>query len=196
MSEIIYQGKVINLRLDPVQLEDGRTVKLEIVEHAPSIGVLALKDERTALLVRQYRHSAGETLREIVAGSLDAGEAPEEAAQRELAEEIGYRAQEMITLGGFYLCPGYTTEFMHIFLARGLEPATAEADEDEQIELEAIPLTELYRQARAGELKDAKTVAALLLAEARLPGASESPRRSPTGAGTRDTEGNSQGWTG
>jgi ADP-ribose pyrophosphatase len=168
MSEIIYQGKVINLRLDPVQLEDGRTVKLEIVEHAPSIGVLALKDERTALLVRQYRHSAGETLREIVAGSLDAGEAPEAAAQRELAEEIGYRAQEMIPLGGFYLCPGYTTEFMHIFLARGLEPATAEADEDEQIELEEIPLSELYRQARAGELKDAKTVAALLMAESHL----------------------------
>src|SRR5260370_19737572 len=166
MSENIYRGKVINLRLDPVQVEDGRTVKLEIVEHAPSIGVLTLKDDRTALLVRQYRHSAGETLREIVAGSMDLGEAPEAAAQRELAEEIGYRAQEMIPLGGFYLCPGYTTEFMHIFLARGLQPATAEADEDEQIELEEIPLTELYRQARAGELRDAKTVAALLLAGA------------------------------
>src|SRR5260370_39842502 len=99
MSETIYRGKVIKLRLDPIQLEDGRTVKLEVVEHAPSIGVLALKDERTALLVRQYRHSAGETLREIVAGSLDPGEAPEAAAQRELAEEIGCQAEEMIPLG-------------------------------------------------------------------------------------------------
>ena len=168
MSEIIYRGKVINLRLDTIPLEDGRTVRLEIVEYAESIGVLALKDERTALLVRQYRHSAGETLREIVAGSLDLGEAPGEAAQRELAEEIGYRAREIIPLGGFYLCPGYTTEFMHIFLARGLQPATAEADEDERIELEEIPLAEVYRQARSGELRDAKTVAALLLAEARL----------------------------
>ena len=168
MSETIYRGKVINLRLDTIPLEDGRTVRLEIVEHAESIGVLALKDERTALLVRQYRHSAGETLREIVAGSLDLGEAPGEAAQRELAEEIGYRAREIIPLGGFYLCPGYTTECMHIFLARGLQPATAEADEDERIELEEIPLAELYRQARSGELRDAKTVAALLLAEARL----------------------------
>jgi ADP-ribose pyrophosphatase len=168
MSEIIYRGNVVTLRLDPIQLEDGRTVKLEIVEHAPSIGVLPLKDDRTALLVRQYRHSAGETLREIVAGSLDPGEAPEAAAQRELAEEIGFRAREMIPLGGFYLCPGYTTEFMHIFLARGLEPSTAEADEDEQIELEEIPLAELYRQVRAGELRDSKTVAALLLAEGRI----------------------------
>jgi ADP-ribose pyrophosphatase len=158
MSETIYRGKVINLRLDPIQLEDGRTVKLEVVEHAESIGVLALKDERTALLVRQYRHSTGETLREIVAGSLDPGEAPEQAAERELAEEIGCRAQEMIPLGGFYLCPG-----------RGLESAAAEADEDEQIELEEIPLAELYRQARSGELRDAKTVAALLLAEVHLP---------------------------
>lgn len=168
MSETIYRGKVLSLRLDPVPLADGRTVKLEIVEHAPSVGVLALKDDQTALLVRQYRHSAGEALLEIVAGSLDPGEAPEAAAQRELAEEIGYRANEMIPLGGFYLCPGYTTEFMHLFLARGLQPATAEADEDEQIDLEAVPLRELYRQARAGELRDSKTIAVLLVAEGRL----------------------------
>lgn len=168
MSEIVYRGKVVTLRLDPLQLEDGRTVKLEIVEHAPSIGVLALKDDRTAMLVRQYRHSAGESLLEIVAGSLDPDEEPEAAAQRELAEETGFRAREMTGLGGFWLCPGYTTEFMHVFLARDLEPASAEADEDEQIELEEIPLIDLYRRARAGELRDSKTVAALLLAESHL----------------------------
>ena len=168
MSEIIYQGKVVTLRLDPVQLEDGRTVRLEIVEHAPSIGVLALKDDQTALLVRQYRHSAGEALLEVVAGSLDPDEEPEAAAQRELAEETGFRAREMIRLGGFFLCPGYTTEFMHIFLARDLEPAMAEADEDEEIDLEEIRLVELYRQARAGELRDSKTLAALLMAESKL----------------------------
>ena len=193
MSEIIYRGKVVTLRLDPVPLEDGRTVKLEIVEHAPSIGVLALKDDETALLVRQYRRSAGyplgEVLLEIVAGSLDPGEAPEAAAQRELAEEIGYRAREMDSLGGFYLCPGYTTEFMHIFLARGLEAATAEADEDEQIELEEISVAELYRQARAGELRDSKTVAALLLAEGHL--FHQGDTKTQRGAAE-----NLQGWTG
>jgi 8-oxo-dGTP pyrophosphatase MutT (NUDIX family) len=170
MSDTIYQGKILNLRLDTLHLEDGRTIRLEVVEHTESIGVLALKDERTAILVRQYRQAIGETLLEIVAGSLDEGEAAEAAAQRELAEETGYRAREIVPLGGLYLCPGYTTEFMHIFLARDLEHASAEADEDEQIELEEISLAELLRQARAGELRDAKTVAALLMAETRLAG--------------------------
>jgi ADP-ribose pyrophosphatase len=170
MNETIYRGKILNLRLDTLHLEDGRTIRLEVVEHAESIGVLVLKDEQTALLVRQYRHAIGETLLEIVAGSLDEGEAAEVAAQRELAEETGYRAREMVPLGGFYLCPGYTTEFMHIFLAQDLEPAVAEADEDERIKLEEIPLSELLRQAQAGELRDVKTVAALLMAESRLAG--------------------------
>jgi ADP-ribose pyrophosphatase len=165
MSESIYRGKILNLRLDELEVEDGRTIRLEVVEHAASIGVLALKDEQTALLVRQYRHAVGQTLLEVVAGSLDEGEAAEVAAQRELAEETGFRAREIVPLGGFYLCPGYTTEFMHIFLARHLEPATAQADEDEQIELAELPLAELFRQARSGELRDAKTVAALLMAE-------------------------------
>jgi ADP-ribose pyrophosphatase len=168
MSDIIYKGRVVTLRLDTVRLEDGRTVRLEIVEHAPSIGVLALKDDQTAILVRQYRHSAGESLLEIVAGSLDPDEEPEAAAQRELAEETGFRARVITRLGGFFLCPGYTTEFMHIFLAQGLQPATAEADEDEEIDLEEIPLAELYRQARAGELRDSKTLAALLMVESKL----------------------------
>jgi ADP-ribose pyrophosphatase len=168
MTETIYRGKILNLRLDTLQLEDGRTVRLEIVEHAESIGVLPLKDDRTALLIRQYRHAIGETLLEIVAGSLDPDEAAEAAAQRELAEEIGFRAEEIIPLGGLYLCPGYTTEYMRIFLARGLQPAIGTPGEDEQIEIEEMPLDELFRRARAGELRDAKTVAALLMAETRL----------------------------
>lgn len=168
MSETIYQGKILNLMLEPFQLPDGRTIRLEIVEHGDSVGMLPVTEAGTALLVRQYRHATRETLLEIVAGNVDAGEAPEQAAQREMMEEVGQRAREIVPLGGIYLCPGYTTEFMHLFLARGLDAAAAEADEDEQIELAEIPLAELYRQARAGELRDAKTVAALLMAEARL----------------------------
>jgi ADP-ribose pyrophosphatase len=130
--------------------------------------VLPVTEAGTALLVRQYRHAIREPLLEIVAGNVDPGEAPEQAAQREMMEEVGQRAREIVPLGGIYLCPGYTTEFMHLFLARGLDAHSAEADEDEQIELEEIPLAELYRQARAGELRDSKTVAALLMAETRL----------------------------
>jgi ADP-ribose pyrophosphatase len=168
MSEYVYRGKILNLRLDPLQIEDGRTIRLEIVEHGDSIGVLPVTEEGEALLVRQYRHPTGETLLEIVAGNVDPGETPDDSVQRELAEEVGHRANDIIPLGGIYLCPGYVTEFMHLFLARGLQPATAAQDEDEQIEVTAIPLEELYRQARAGELRDSKTVAALLMAEAHL----------------------------
>jgi ADP-ribose pyrophosphatase len=168
MSETIYQGKILNLRLDPLELEDGRTIRLEIVEHRDSVGVLSVTERDTALLVRQYRHATGETLLEIVAGNVDGAEAPATAAQRELAEEVGHRAREIVPLGGIYLCPGYCTEFMHLFLARGLEPATGQQDEDERIEPAEVPLAELYRQARAGELRDSKTVAALLMAESRL----------------------------
>jgi ADP-ribose diphosphatase len=165
MSETIYRGKILNLRLDTVELENGRTARFEVVEHGDSIGVLPVTDAGTALLVRQYRHAIGETLLEIVAGNVDSGESFEQAALRELMEEVGHRAREIVPLGGFYLCPGYTTEFMHIFLARGLHPESATPDEDEQIEVAEIPLDELYRQARAGELRDSKSVAALLMAE-------------------------------
>jgi ADP-ribose pyrophosphatase len=139
-----------------------------VVEHASSIGVIPLQADGTVLLVRQYRHPTGEALLEIPAGSFDAGESAEECAQRELAEETGYRAEEMVALGGFYLAPGWATEFMHIFLARGLQPAKAEADEDEQIALEAVPLADLEQLAAAGELRDAKTLAALYLARGHL----------------------------
>jgi ADP-ribose diphosphatase len=168
MTENIYQGKILNLRLDTVPLENGKTVRFEVVEHRDSIGVLPLTEDGKALLVRQYRHATKETLLEIVAGNVDPGESFEEAAQRELSEEVGHRAGEIVPLGGFYLCPGYSTEFMHIFLARGLHAQAATPDEDEQIETAEIPLAELYRQARSGELRDAKTLAALLVAEAHL----------------------------
>jgi ADP-ribose diphosphatase len=168
MTENIYQGKILNLRLDTVPLENGKTVRFEVVEHRDSIGVLPLTEDGKALLVRQYRHATKETLLEIVAGNVDPGESFEEAAQRELSEEVGHRAGEIVPLGGFYLCPGYSTEFMHIFLARGLHAQAATPDEDEQVETAEIPLAELYRRARSGELRDAKTLAALLVAEAHL----------------------------
>jgi ADP-ribose pyrophosphatase len=168
MSELIYRGKILNLRVDTVELEPGKTARFEVVEHGDSIGVLPVTDAGTALLVRQYRHSIGETLLEIVAGNVDPGEELERAALRELSEEVGHRAREMVPLGGIYLCPGYTTEFMHLFLARGLYPESGTPDEDEQIEVAEIALGELYRQARAGELRDSKSVAALLMAEELL----------------------------
>jgi ADP-ribose pyrophosphatase len=167
-SERLFQGRVVGLRVDEVRLEAGRTFRAEVVEHVPSVGIVPLREDGRVVLIRQYRHPVGDWLLEIPAGSVDPGETPEACARRELAEEIGCRAEDTIRLGGFYLSPGYATEFMHIFLARGLSPAAADPDEDEQIDLAEMPLTEALRMARAGELCDAKTIAALALAAAFL----------------------------
>jgi 8-oxo-dGTP pyrophosphatase MutT (NUDIX family) len=127
-----------------------RFLGIRVAVHVPSIGVI---------LVRQYRHPPGRALLEIPAGSFDPGEE---------AEEIGYQADDIIALGGFYLAPGWSTEYMHIFLARHLHPAEAAADEDEEIHLERVPMAELGRRAADGEIRDAKTLAALYLARAYL----------------------------
>jgi ADP-ribose pyrophosphatase len=165
-SERLFQGRVVGLRVDELRLADGRTFRAEVVEHVPSVGIVPLRDDGTVVLVRQYRHPTGDWLLEIPAGSVDPGETPEACAQRELAEEIGCRADDTIRLGGFYLSPGYATELMQIFLARGLSLASAEPDEDEQIDRVEMPLAEAIRMARSGELRDAKTIAALALAAA------------------------------
>jgi ADP-ribose pyrophosphatase len=167
-SQRVFQGRVVGLRVDEVLLEEGRSFRAEVVEHVPSVGIVPLRDDGRVVLVRQYRHPIGDQLLEIPAGSVDADETPEVCAQRELAEEIGCRADDIMRLGGFYLSPGYCTEFMHIFLARGLRTAAADPDEDEQIDLEEMPLLEALRMTRAGELRDAKTIAALALAAAFL----------------------------
>jgi ADP-ribose pyrophosphatase len=167
-SEQIFKGRVVSLRVDQVRMEDGRVMRQEVVEHVPSIGVIPLWDEETVVLIRQYRHPTGEALLEIPAGSFDPEEEAEACAQRELAEEIGYRAGEIVALGGFYLAPGWTTEYMHIFLARDLQPAKATPDEDEAITLERMSLADLDRRVSAGEIRDAKTLAALYLARGHL----------------------------
>jgi ADP-ribose pyrophosphatase len=167
-SEYLYRGRVVRLRVDELRREEGRTVRVEVVEHSGSVGIVPLRADGRVVLIRQYRHATGEELLEIPAGSIDEGETGEASAQRELAEEIGCRAGEMIRLGGFYLCPGYLTEFMEIFLARGLHEAAGTPDEDEEIDLAEMPLEDALRMSGAGELRDAKTVAALALAAAYL----------------------------
>jgi ADP-ribose pyrophosphatase len=163
-----YQGRIVQVRVDEVRREDGRAMLLEVVEHAPSVGIVPLRDDGQVVLIRQYRHATGESLLEIPAGSVDPGETGAECAQRELAEEIGCRAGTIERLGGFYLCPGYLNEFMEIFLARHLTPAQGTPDDDEQIDLAEMPLAEALRRSAGGELRDAKTVAALAMAAAHL----------------------------
>jgi ADP-ribose pyrophosphatase len=133
------------------------------------VAVVALTDDRRLLLVRQYRHAAGEVCLEVPAGTLDRQpdgslEDAQAAARRELAEETGYAADEWRALGRFYTAPGFTTEQMHLYLATGLRPIEDHAgpEEDESLELLSLPLEQALALAQAGELRDAKTLVGVL----------------------------------
>jgi len=127
-----------------------------------------LDGQGNVVMVRQYRLPAGATLLEVPAGGVDEGEDMPAAAQRELQEETGYRAERLERLGGLFVSPGYCTEFVHLFLAIGLIEDALEADPDEDITVERVPLAEAVRLAAAGEIRDGKSIAGILLAARRL----------------------------
>jgi len=162
-SRRLYEGAVVRLRVDRVRMRSGREAVREVVEHIGAVVIVAVNGEGQVLLVRQYRHPTGRSLLELPAGTLDRDEEPEACAARELEEETGFRAGRLQRLGGFFVSPGYSTEHIHAYLATDLEPGSAGGDDDEEIEVLALPLAEVLRLAEAGELKDAKSLAALLL---------------------------------
>ena len=153
----------MSLELQTVRLDDGREPVSEVVLHSPVVAMVPIDAEGQIVLVRQFRAPAAASLLEIPAGSIDAGEDIEAAAQRELQEEIGMRAGSLRRLGGFYSAPGFCTEFLHIFLCEDLSASRLEADEDEQIEVERRSLGEALAAIASGEIRDAKSVAGLLL---------------------------------
>ncbi len=163
-SRRIHEGRILNLREDTVEMGGGRRARREVVEHADVVAIVPLDAAGQALLVRQYRLPAGQALLEVPAGGVDAGEEVEEAAQRELQEEVGHRAGSLQRLGGFFVSPGHCTEFVHVFLATDLSPSAAEADADEQIAVVRLPLAEALRLVESGEIRDAKSIIGLLLA--------------------------------
>lgn len=158
-----FRGKIVTVRVDEVRAGD-RTFRQEVVEHRESMTVVAIDDQERIVLVKQYRHPTGQMLLETPAGSVDEGETAEESVNRELAEEVGLKARDVRCIGTFYLAPGWATEFMHVYLARDLYEATAEPDEDEQIEVVRLPLEEWSAMIRRGEILDAKSIAAYHLA--------------------------------
>jgi len=162
-SRRLYEGAVVRLRVDRVRMRSGREAVREVVEHIGAVVIVAVNGEGQVLLVRQYRHPTGRSLLELPAGTLDRDEEPEACAARELEEETGFRAGRLQRLGGFFVSPGYSTEHIHAYLVTDLEPGSAGGDDDEEIEVLALPLAEVLRLAEAGELKDAKSLAALLL---------------------------------
>ena len=162
-SESIFDGKVVNLRVDSVALPDGRQVSREVVEHASAVAVVPIDPEGNVILVRQYRHPADQALLEVPAGTLEESETPDECVQRELREETGFASRDLRALGGFWMSPGYCTEFMYAYLAKDLVPSKLEADDDENIGVERLPLSRVPQLIRLGEIQDAKSIAALLM---------------------------------
>ena len=167
-SERIYEGRLINLRVDQIRTAAGVESVREIVEHPGAIALIALDETGRVLLVKQYRHAVRAVTLEIPAGTLEPGEEPLAAAQRELREETGQRAGQLDRLGGIYTAPGFSTEYIHFYLATQLAPDRLAMDEDEVIDLLRLPLTEAIDLIRAGQIDDGKTVGGLLLAQAWL----------------------------
>ncbi|MFZ5857244.1 MAG: NUDIX hydrolase [Chloroflexota bacterium] len=167
-SETLLKGRAFAIRRDLMRTPDGRETKFDIIEHGGSAVIIPLDEEGNLLFVRQYRHAAGQDLLELPAGTLDEGEPPEVCAAREIREETGFAAGKLQRIGEFYLAPGYSTEFMVVFLATELTYDPLEADADEFLSVEKIPVAEAIERSERGEVPDAKSLAALLLARKYL----------------------------
>jgi len=158
-SDMIYSGS-ISLRNDKFSL-DGKVIEKEIVSHRDSVGIVAVSGNNV-ILITQYRRAADKELLEIPAGKMENGETPEQAAVREMAEEIGYSGT-LIPLLHWYLAPGYSTEFMHVFVAKNLRKIKrGTLDDDENITMRKMKLSAALKKCLSGEIQDCKTVAALL----------------------------------
>ena len=163
-SSLSFQGKLIRLRTDKIAAPSGRTQQIEIVEHSGAVAIVPIDAEGKVWLVRQYRHPAGQYLLEVPAGTLNPDEDPADCALRESQEEIGMAPGELIPLGAGFMAPGYSTEFLHFFLARKLIPAPLEPDADEEFTVETLALETLWGEIANGAIQDIKTIAAVALA--------------------------------
>ena len=164
----VQRGAQFELVTESVELPNGRRVELDLLRHPGAAAVVPFLDPETVLLIRQYRFATGGYLLEIPAGKLDPGETPEVCAVRELEEETGYRAGRLEALTSIWTSPGFTDEVIHLFAAYDLEPTSQQLQPDEIIELVPTPLAEALERVRRGELRDAKSAIALLLAAQKL----------------------------
>jgi ADP-ribose pyrophosphatase len=168
-SQSVYCGRAFSVRQDQVRLPNGAETGLDIVEHIGAVTILPIDADGYAWFVRQYRHAVGIEILELPAGTLEPGEAPGVCAERETREEIGMGARKFHKIGAFYMAPGYSTEFMHVYLATGLFDSPLDGDSDEFLNVERIPLKRIPDMIHAGEIVDGKTLAVFQLAKPYLP---------------------------
>jgi len=161
-TENVYQGRILNLRVDKIKLPDNKKSMREIVEHSGGVTIIPVTDSGEILLVKQYRKAVEEVLYEIPAGKLESGEDPVHCAERELEEETGYRPGEIKKLYSFYTSPGYSDEIIHLYIARELKYIGQNFDNDEFIVVEKIKKEEIMELINRGHIKDSKTIIGLL----------------------------------
>ncbi len=157
-SQQIYSGKIVKLRVDTVELPDGHVGQREVVDHSGAVAIVALQDDNEIILVRQYRKPAEKILLEIPAGTLEENEEPLACAKRELEEETGLKAEHWQEILGYYSAPGFTSEFLHIYLATGLTAGENKLDHDEFVETVTMSLDEAYQSIFTGQIADGKSI--------------------------------------
>jgi len=172
----VYEGKVLALDVDEVEEPGSVSAVREVVRHRGSAAVLAVHGDGRVVLVRQYRYPADAELWELPAGRLDPAEPPEVAAGRELEEEVGLRPSTLESLATYYTTPGFCDETMYLFRATGLVPVSARPDPDERIEVRSVTLEEARQMVRTGEIREGKTMIAILLEAERRGAESHNPR--------------------
>ena len=161
MTKNIYKGRIVTLNLETVTLPNGATVELEIVRHPGASAIVPMKDDRTVVLIRQYRHAAGGFIYEIPAGKLHPGEDPRACAARELEEEIGYCVASLELLTSIFTAPGFADEVIHIYQGTGLTPGTRNLSPDEVLDVIELSLDQAIAMIHDGTIRDGKTIVGL-----------------------------------
>ena len=161
MTKNIFKGRIVDLNLETVTLPNGATVELEVIHHPGAAAAVPMKDDRTVILIRQYRHAVGGYIYEIPAGKLHPGEDPRECANRELEEEIGWKAGVLEHVTSAYTTPGFTDEVIHIYKATQLQKGKQDLGHDEVLEIAEFPLERTIAMIREGVIQDAKTIVGL-----------------------------------
>lgn len=163
-SDSIYDGKILKLRVETVELENKRYSKREIVDHQKGVGIIAYDGDDKIWMVKQYRKALDKMTLEIPAGLVDPGELPIEAAKRELQEEVGYLPNTITYLFDMHSSPGFTNDKLSFFVGKNLERSSLDQDEDENVIAESFYIKELYQMVENGEITDAKSIIAILYA--------------------------------
>lgn len=166
--ESVYQGRAFDVERVHLRLPDGNQRVYDLVRHADSVTIVPMDAHGNLLFVNQFRLGVGGILLELPAGVAASGEAPEVCAAREVREETGMAAERLELLGDFYLAPGYSSEHMYVYLASGLYADALEQDADEFLQLVSMPAAKAYEMAYSGQIRDSKTLAALMLAAPKL----------------------------